>query len=429
MEEKDKHDAHSEVVSHEDSRPAESDINQYIVTYTASSTFPVPADNPTYCSYDYQIVRNIKCEYKPPENMHGYNIQNNHSVDDHIGYGLQRVKCEEQPQEFNEQQAVIPSRNADQTLMLSCDVNEITEVKADPDEYSRDSDEMRHWVVCQGGVLKQVKAEYTLGVSLLPAEDGKKQLNCSKSHAKLEHGSELKVDGDGVVKPFSSDTSGKSIVKSDVLNVHGMTRICVKPYTCDTCGKSFAQSSTLTKHENTHTAVKPYNCETCGKSFALSGTLKQHERTHTGMKPYNCDTCGKSFAQSRTLTEHQRTHSGVKPYTCDTCGKSFTQSSTLTEHEKTHTGVKPYTCETCGKSFAHSGTLKHHEKIHTGVKPYTCDTCGKSFARSGTFTDHQRTHTGVKPYTCGTCGKSFARFRTLTVHQRTHTHRCETLHL
>ena len=173
--------------------------------------------------------------------------------------------------------------------MLSCDVNEITEVKADPDQYSRNSDETRHWVVCQGGVLQQVKAEYTLGVSLWPAEDGKKQLNCSKSHAKMEYGSQLKVDGQNprIGKPFSSDTSGKSIVNLiNVLIVQSMARIYVKPYTCDNCGKSFAQSSTLTKHEKTHSAVKPYNCETCRKSFALSGTLNQHETTHPGVKPY-----------------------------------------------------------------------------------------------------------------------------------------------
>ena len=244
MEEEDKHDAHSEVVSHEDSRPTESDINQDSVLYTASSTFPVPANNQTHCSDDYKIVPNIKFERKPPENMHEYNadIEKNHTVDDHIGYGLQRVKCEEQPQEFNEQQAVIPSRNADQASVLSCDVNEITEVKADPDEYCRNTEETRHWVVFQGGVLKQVKAEYTLGVSLLPAEDcnvnvDKNQLNCGKSSAKMEHGSQLNVDGNNrtVVKPFSSDTSAKSIVKSDVLKVHGIERTCVKPYTCATC--------------------------------------------------------------------------------------------------------------------------------------------------------------------------------------------------
>ena len=289
MEEEDKHDAHSEVFSHEDTQPTESDINQDSVLYTASSTFPLPANTQTHCSDDFKIVRNIKCERKPAENMHEYNayIQKNHSVDDHIGYGVQRVKCEEQPQYFNEQQAVIPSRKADQSSILSCDVNEITKVKADPDEYCRNSDEPRHWVVCQGGVLKQVKAEYTLGVSLLPAEYGnvnvdKKQPNCSNSRAKMEHGSQVKVDGNNrtVVKPFSSDTSVKSIVKSDVLKVHGMARTCVKPFTGDTCGKSFAQSGTLNEHERTYTGVKSYACDTCGKSFAQCGTLSYHKKKH-----------------------------------------------------------------------------------------------------------------------------------------------------
>ena len=287
MEEEDKHDAHSEVFSHEDSQPTESDINQDSVLYTASSTFPVPANNQTHCSDDYKIARNIKCDRKPPENMHEYNAdsQMNHSVDDDIGYGLQRVKCEEQPQELHEQQAVTASRNAEQASMLSCEVNEIPEVKADPDEYSRNSDETRHWVVCQGGVLKQVKAEYIFGVSLLTAEDDnmnvdKNQLDCSKSRTKKEHGGQLKVDGRTVVQRFSSDTSVKSIVKSDVLKVHGMARTGVKPYTCDTCGKSFALSRTLTDHQRTHTGVKPYICDTCGKSFAQSCTLTYHKKKH-----------------------------------------------------------------------------------------------------------------------------------------------------
>ena len=423
MEEEDQLDAHSEVISHEDYQPTESDINQDSVLYTASSTFPVPANIPTHCSDHYKIVPNIKCARKSPENMHEYyaNIQNNHSVDNHIGYSLHRVKYEEQLQEFNEQQAVIPSRNAEQASMLSCDVNKITEVKADPVEYSRNSDETRHWVVCQGGVLKQVKAEYTLGVSLLPDEDGnvnvdEKNLNCGKSHAILEHGSQLKVDENNrtVVKPSSSDRNTKSIVKADVLKVHGMARRGVKSYTCDTCGKSFAQSSHLKDHERTHTGVKPYSCETCGKSYARSSNLKDHGRTHTGVKPYSCETCGKSYARSSNLKDHERTHSGLKPYSCETCGQSFAQPGTLTKHERTHSGLKPYTCETCGKSFAQSGTLKYHQRTHTGVKPYTCDTCGKSFAQSRTFAYHQNTHTGVKPYTCDTCGKSFAQSGTLT---------------
>ena len=56
-------------------------------------------------------------------------------------------------------------------------MNELTELKletkTDPDEYDRNSDETMHWSVCQGGVLKEDKAENTLGVSeILLAEDG-----------------------------------------------------------------------------------------------------------------------------------------------------------------------------------------------------------------------------------------------------------------
>ena len=245
MEEEDKHDAHSEVFSCEDSQPTESDINQDSVLYTASSSFQVPSNDQTHCSDDYIIVRNIKCESRPPENIHECNadIKKNHSDDVHIGYGLQSIKCEEQPQDCYEQHTVIPSRNADQASMLSFDVNEITEVKADTHEYRRNSGETRHWVVCQGGVLKQVKAEYTIGGSLLPAEDSnvnvdQNELDCSKRRTKMEHGSQLNEYGHNrtVAKHLSSDTSAKSIVKSDVLKVHGMARTGVKPYTCDTCG-------------------------------------------------------------------------------------------------------------------------------------------------------------------------------------------------
>ena len=52
-----------------------------------------------------------------------------------------------------------------QASTLSYDVNELTEVKlekTEPDEHDRNSDETRHWIVCPGGVLKEVKAEPTI---------------------------------------------------------------------------------------------------------------------------------------------------------------------------------------------------------------------------------------------------------------------------
>ena len=469
MEGKDKRDVDAEVVlqvSQENSQPIESDIDQDIVLSTVSATFPFPANHLTYCSYDYQILKNIRCEYELPENMHEDSAEV-HSVDDKIASGLQSAKCEEQ--ELNKRQAILPFVNADKTSAWTYDVNELTEVKletkVDPDEYDRNSDDTRHWIVCQGGVLKQVKAEHTLDVSddILAVEDGshnvdQKLCNSSTNHATMEYQITVPERTGTCVKPFTCDTCGKSLVKSaELLKVLERThtgmnpyichmcsniQTCVKPYTCDTSGKSFALSSTLTAHETVHisytcdtcgksfpspsarmvherrhTGVKPYTCDTWGKSFASSGNLKEHERIHTGVIPYTCDTCGKSFVGSTTLKVHERIHTGVKPYTCDTCGKSFTRSTTLTVHERKHTGVKPYTCDTCGQSFARFSALREHERIHTGVKPYTCDTCGKSFAHSSSLTVHERQHTGVKPFTCDTCGKSFTQSGTLKVHQ------------
>ena len=298
MEETDKHDIQAAVVvqvSQEDSRPTESDFNQDTVLSTFSPTFTVPTNNSTYCSYDVDILQNIKCEYNPQENI----LEDNksHSVGDGVVSGLKSVKCEEQLQ--YEQGAIIPFMNTEQASPWPCDVNELTDVKlekkTDPDEYDRNSDETRHWVVCQGGVLKEVKAEHALGVSeILPDEVGSQKVDqtqhgSSINHAKLECGSQL--------------------------TVRERTHTGVEPYSCETIARSFPHSSALSVHERTCSDVKRFTCYTCGKSYVTSTRLKVHQRMHTGVKPFTCDTCGKSFAEAGTLKRHRRTHTGVKPYT------------------------------------------------------------------------------------------------------------------
>ena len=148
-------------------------------------------------------------------------------------------------------------------------MNELTEVKLEtktcPDEYDRNSDEARHWVVCQGGVLKEIKAEHTCGVSeIFPIEDGSQ-----------------KGDEKQCVS-FANQANNECVSH---INVHDITSAGVKPVTCDTCGKSFNYSWGLKSREIVHTGVKPYSCDVCGKSFAQSSTLRGHERIHTGAKP------------------------------------------------------------------------------------------------------------------------------------------------
>ena len=360
------------------SESTDSDIQQNKMYSAESSDCGMSAAIPIHCMDDYNVLQGISCAREPPEDFQAANAfcRQGYGSHGHMGQCLPHVKCEERRQELNEQSHVIPFKNTDQETNWTNDANETNRVKPEkkeyPDVYDRSSEVTRHWVVCPGGVLKEVKAEHTSDVSdILSVEGGNENVGCKPRIHKCTHINNI----------HDEEMNGKLNTDSS----------------CDVSSTQFRRHDNVMKvQERTSKGVKHLNCDTCGKQFAYLCDLKVHGRTHTGVKPFTCDTCGKSYSQSGNLKEHERIHTGVKPFTCDTCGKSFTRSGHLKEHERIHTGVKPFTCDTCGKSYSQSGNLKEHERIHTGVKHFTCDTCGKSFTRSGHLKQHELRHTGVK---------------------------------
>ena len=357
-----KHDVHSAThlqlqvsdAACEYSESTDSDMQQNKMYSAESADCDMSADIPIHCMDDYNVLQGITCAREPPEDVQAAFCRQGYGIHGHMGKCLPRVKCEERRQELNEQSHVLPVNNTDQETNWTNYANETIQVKQEkkeyPDGYDRSSEVTRHWVVCPGGVLKEVKAEHTSNVSdILSGEDCNVDVGCNlRTHTCTHHNN---------------------------INDEEMNGKLSTNYTCDVSSTQF--DNVLKVQERTSKGVKHLNCDTCGKQFAFLSEFKVHERTHTGVKPFTCDTCGKSFSQSGHLKLHELIHDGVKPFTCNTCGKSFSQSGHLKRHEMIHTGVKPFTCNTCGKSFSRSGDLKRHERIHAGVKPFTCDTCGK----------------------------------------------------
>ena len=360
------------------SESIDSDIQQNKMYSAESADCGMSVDITIHCMDDFNVLQGITCACEPPEDVQAANAfcRQGYGIHGHVVKCLPRVKCEERRQELNEQSQVLPFKNTDKETNRTNDANETIQVKQEkkeyPDAYDRSSEVTRHWVICPGGVLKEVKAEHTSDVSdILSGEDCNVDVGCGlRTHTCTHHNN-----------IHDEEMNGKLSTDS----------------TCEVSSTQFRRRDKFLKvQERTSKGVKHLTCDTCGKQFGYLSDFKVHERTHTGVKPFTCDTCGKSYSQSGNLKEHERIHTGVKPFTCDTCGKSFTRSGHLKEHERIHTGVKPFTCDTCGKSYSQSGNLKEHERIHTGVKPFTCDTCGKSFTRSGHLKQHELRHTGVK---------------------------------
>ena len=405
MDNEEKRDVHTHVHSQDEqdySQPTKPDMNKDCVRSGFSTDCEVSADILSHFPDDYHIVQNIIYEDEQEEDNKCHREGDSGGVNEMrcLQSGgvseircLQSVKIEDEVQQSNDHESIEPFNYSTQISTSMNGVNKFVDVKQesklDIGDWSRSSEDTRHWIVCSGNVLKEVKAEQTLSKSVTECgEDLYEKLQQRRIHNAEETETNLIY--------AKSSASGLSLSQSSRLE----TDEDAYTFACATCGTSFSISDSLQVDTSCHRRVKTYTCHLCTPLRASQCERNVPEKLLARVKHFACSTCGKSFARVGYLREHERMHSGERPFICTLCGMSYARAGSLRDHDITHSGVKPFTCTRCGKSFIRVGHLSDHERIHSGVKPFTCTLCGKSFSQMGNLRVHARLHSGVKPFTC-----------------------------
>ena len=217
----------------------DSDIKQYLMSSTILTDCEVSADIPEHCMFDFNILHGIKYEHEQPEEVRTDNAygRQGDDIQGHVGLCLSSVKSEENRQELGDDRNVLPSNsmcNANETIQLK------PEQKEDPDEYDANNEATRHWFVCPGGVLKEVKAEHTSDASdMLSVEDCSKNVGHKQHTHTVSYNNNIQTNVKASTHSTCDVSSTQFMGRGNGPKAHRRTCKIVKYFTFGTCGKQF----------------------------------------------------------------------------------------------------------------------------------------------------------------------------------------------
>ncbi|XP_065589261.1 zinc finger protein 507 isoform X2 [Cyrtonyx montezumae] len=205
---------------------------------------------------------------------------------------------------------------------------------------------------------------------------------------------------------FSTSTSNKLIVSSEVDEREGTKSSVQKLYRCDVCDYTSTTYVGVRNHRRIHNSDKPYRCSLCGYVCSHPPSLKSHMWKHASDQNYNYEQVNKAIndaiSQSsrfqgqlpdKTLLE------GTEESTVSILGSSdnlvsFTESINQTNNEipGSDENEKPNLMNT-SCSLEKNSTLPHLGTEYC-VLLFCCCICGFESTNKENLLDHMKEHEG-----------------------------------
>ncbi|NXC45767.1 ZN507 protein, partial [Penelope pileata] len=205
---------------------------------------------------------------------------------------------------------------------------------------------------------------------------------------------------------FSTSTSNKLIVSSEVDEREGSKSSVQKLYRCDVCDYTSTTYVGVRNHRRIHNSDKPYRCSLCGYVCSHPPSLKSHMWKHASDQNYNYEQVNKAINDAISLSS--RFHGqlpdktlleGTEESTVPILGSSenlvsFTESINQTNNEisSSDENEKPNLMNT-SCSLEKNSTLPHLGAEYC-VLLFCCCICGFESTNKENLLDHMKEHEG-----------------------------------
>lgn len=170
------------------------------------------------------------------------------------------------------------------------------------------------------------------------------------------------------------------------LESHMINHCKTRMYQCKQCEESFHYKSQLRNHEREQHGLPDIFSTSTSNKLTVSSEVDEREGSKSSVqKLYRCDVCDYTSTTYVGVRNHRRIHNSDKPYRCRVCDFATTNMNSLKCHMRRHPQehqavqlMEQYKCSLCGYVCSHPPSLKSHMWKHASDQNYNYEQVNKA---------------------------------------------------